>query len=257
MITHTMTSQIALGLFLGMWVCYELGRWEGVRELRNDPDRLKTGTGVIEAAVFGLMGLLLAFAFAGAAGRYDTRRAQIAQEANAIGTAWLRIDLLPQAHQDKLRDLFRRYLDARIEVYQKIPDMVATADALNRANQLQGEIWKSAVAAGQESPTPATNMLMLPALNDMIDITTTRTESAKTHMPTVIFCLLCAVALLSAVLVGYGTSDRPRRLVYVLVFIISVTVTIYVILDLEFPRVGWIRLSDADQVLVELRKSMN
>src|SRR5262245_32970090 len=140
MITPSATSEVSLALLLGMWLCYELGRWEGRRELRRDPDRFKTGTGVIEAAVFGLLGLLLAFAFAGAAGRLDTRRQQIAQEANAVGTAWLRLDLLPQSHQPSLRDLFRRYVDARINVFQKLPDLPATSAALDRANKLQAEI---------------------------------------------------------------------------------------------------------------------
>jgi hypothetical protein len=257
MIIPSMTTQISLALFVALWLSYEVGRWQGRRELRKDPDRFKGGTGVVEAAVFGLLGLLLAFAFAGAASRLDTRRQQIAQEANAIGTAWLRLDLLPDTHKPSLRDLFRRYLDARIEVFQKLPDLSAAMDALNRANQLQSEIWTNAVHACQSAPTQPPTLLLLPALKEMIDITTTRTEAARSHMQPVIFWLLCGVSLLAGVLVGYGTADRPRRPVYTFVFITSITVTIFVILDLEYPRVGWIRLHDADKVMMDLRKSMD
>jgi hypothetical protein len=250
------TTELSLALFVGMWLFYELGRWEGRRELKRDPERFKGASGVVEAAVFGLLGLLLAFSFSGAAGRLDTRRQQITQEANAVGTSWLRLDLLPESHQPGLRQLFRDYLDTRIEVFQKLPDLEAALGALDRANKLQGDIWTQAIAACRASPSPPATMLLLPALNEMIDITTTRTEMAKTHLPAVIFALLCAMALLGSLLVGYGTADRPRRLVYTFAFIAGITVTIFVILDLEYPRAGWIRLHHADQVLVELRRSM-
>ena len=100
-------------------------------------------------------------------------------------------------------------------------------------------------------------MLLLPALNAMIDITTTRTMAARTHAPPVVFGLLFVVALLSAVLAGYGMSGSPQRnLLHMVGFSVIVAVTVYVILDLEYPRLGFIRVDAADRVLVELRETM-
>ena len=102
----------------------------------------------MDGAVFALLGLLVAFTFSGAASRFDARRHLIVEETNAIGTAYLRLDLLPASAQPALRDLFRRYLDSRLEVYRKLPDLDAAKAELARSTQLQGEIWSQAVAAG-------------------------------------------------------------------------------------------------------------
>jgi len=108
------TSALALsvGLLVGMLACLELGYRSGWRAAQGD-GAAQEGLGAIEAAVFALLGLLLGFAFAGATARLDARRMLIVKEANAIGTAYLRLDLLPPADQPELRRLFRDYLDVR------------------------------------------------------------------------------------------------------------------------------------------------
>src|SRR6185436_17454554 len=103
----------------------EIGRRVGARRLALDPEGAKASTWAIDGAVFGLLGLLIAFTFSGAAARFDTRRQMIVEEANAIGTAWLRLDLLPAGVQPALRDKFRQYLDARLAVFRMIPDFDA------------------------------------------------------------------------------------------------------------------------------------
>lgn len=251
-------SLITLGLFLGMLLLLETGRRIGVRRRAQDPDGAEAGTGVIDGAIFALLGLLIAFTFAGAASRFDHRRDLIVEETNAIGTAYLRLDLLPASAQPSLRDLFRRYVDARLEVYRRLPDMRAVQEELNRANQLQGEIWSQAVAAGRmEGAPPAATMLLLPALNEMIDITTTRTMATKIHPPAVIFVMLFGVALASALLAGYGMAGgKSRNWLHMLGFAAVLAMAVYVILDLEFPRLGLIQVDAFDQALVELRESM-
>ena len=107
---------IVVGLFLAMVACLELGYRAGRRRMRVD-SAAHEGLGSIEAATFALLGLLLGFAFSGALGRFDARRGLIIEEANAIGTAYLRLDLAPLEDQPGLRHLFREYLDARIGVY--------------------------------------------------------------------------------------------------------------------------------------------
>ena len=251
-------SLLALGLMLGMLVLLEIGRRVGDRRLANDPEGARAGTGTVEGAVFALLGLLIAFTFSGAASRFDARRDLIVQETNAIGTAYLRLDLLPAGAQPALRDLFRRYVDSRLETYRRIPDVGAVKAELARSTALQGEIWTQAVAAGrlEGAPPPAT-LLLLPALNDMIDITTTRTMAVRMHPPLAIFAMLFGLGLASALLAGYGMAGgKSRNWLHMIGFAAVMAVAVYVILDIEFPRLGLIRVDAFDQALVELRATM-
>lgn len=246
---------LAGGLFLAMLAMQELGRWLGVRARRRGGDAAVAGTGVVEGAVFALLGLLIAFTFSGAASRFDERRKLIVEEANAIGTAYLRLDLLPSAAQADLRESFRRYLDARLAVYRAVPDLAKVKAELARAAGLQQEIWTKSLAA-TSGVQPAT-MLLLPALNEMFDITTTRTMAGQMHPPAIIFFLLCGLALLSALLAGHAASGTAaRNWVHMIVFALTLAGAVYVILDIEFPRLGLIRVDAFDQVLVDLRQGM-
>src|SRR5262245_28653295 len=116
------------GLFLGMLLFLEIGRRIALRRRKQDAGTGGEGIGAVDGAVFGLLGLLLAFTFSGASSRFDTRRQLIVEETNNIGTAYLRLDLVPTALQPPLRDSFRRYLDARIDVYRKLPDIAAAKE---------------------------------------------------------------------------------------------------------------------------------
>ncbi|MGH9671380.1 MAG: hypothetical protein ACRD3A_14855 [Terriglobales bacterium] len=246
-----------VGLFLGMLLLLETGRRIGLRGMAKDSEGASAGPGTVEGAVFGLMGLLIAFTFSGAASRFDTRRQLIGQEANAIGTAYLRLDLLPAAAQPALRESFRRYLDARLEVYRKLPDVEAAKQALAQAAALQREIWTRAVSGSRQADGPQATMLLLPALNEMIDITTTRTVASQTHPPTIIFVMLGMLALVGSLLAGYGMArGKTRSWIHMFIFAAIMAVTVYVILDLEYPRLGAIRIDAADRVLLELRDSM-
>jgi hypothetical protein len=246
----------AVALFLGMLAALEIGRAIGRRRFSRDEEKARAGLGAVEGAVFALLGLLIAFTFSGAAARFDTRRELIVQEANAIGTAWLRLDLLPPDTQPALRDLFRSYLDARLAAYEKVPDMKSVQAELSRANALQSEIWNGAISASQRAPNPLHASLIY-ALNEMFDITTTRTMAAKVHPPMLIFLMLGALALVSSLLAGYAMAGgRTRSWTHVIGFALIMAITVYVILDLEYPRVGFLRVDDFDQALKDLRQSM-
>ena len=249
---------LAVGLFAGMMVMLELGRRLGDRVERIDPGGAHTGTGPVEGAVFALLGLLVAFSFSGAASRFDARRHLIVEEANAIGTAYLRLDLAPAGAQPALRDLFRRYLETRLEAYRVMPDMDAVRDALGRAEQLQRDIWAQSVAACRDAgPQPCT-ILLLPALNAMIDITTTRSAAVQMHPPAVILWMLCALGLGCSLLAGYSmATGEHRKWTHMIAFATVMALTVYVILDLEFPRLGLIRVDAFDQVLHEVRAGMD
>ena len=245
------------GLFASMLVCTEIGRRIGIARNLRDPEGETKGAATAEAAMLALLGLLIAFTFSGAASRFEDRRHLIAEEANAIGTAYLRIDLLPDDSQPAIRDLFRRYTDVRSITYSNVADGDATRARLAEGVALQGEIWTKALTAAQrpEAPTQAA-MLLLPALNEMIDITETREAATRDHPPAIIFVLLSGLSLVSALMVGYGTATSSRSWFHAAVFAAVLSVTIYVIVDLEFPRRGLIRVDAADESLVELRRSM-
>ena len=244
------------GLFIGMLLMLEAG-WRTGRRNRLAEGAHPAGAGVVDGAVFGLMGLVVAFTFSGAATRFDQRRQLIVEEANAIGTAWLRLDLVPAPLQPELREKFRQYLDARLAAYAAIPDRVKMNAKMAEATALQGDIWRLAVAAtGQFPGTPAA-ILLVPALNAMFDITTTRTMAMRIHPPVAIFGLLALLALICGALAGYGMStSETRNWIRLVGFAAILTVTLYVILDLEYPRVGLLRITDFDQVLIDVRATM-
>jgi hypothetical protein len=248
----------ALALFIGMLILLSVGRRIGAKHLASDPKGARTGTGTIEAAVFALLGLLIAFTFSGAVSRFDDRRHLIVQEANAIGTAYFRLDLLPASTQPALREEFRRYVEYRLELFRELSDARAATAELTVAAKLQQKIWSQAVAASHaEGATSSAQVLLLPALNQMIDITTTRTMALQLHPPLVIFGMLFLVALASALLAGYSMAGgKDRKWLHVMGFALVIALTVYVILDIEFPRFGLIRVDAFDQSLVDLLESM-
>jgi len=248
----------AFALFVGMLILLIVGRRIGARHLAGDPKGARTGTGTIEAAVFALLGLLIAFTFSGAVSRFDHRRHLIVEETNAIGTAYLRFDLLPTGAQPALRETFRQYVNSRLETYRKLPDIEAAKAEHSKSIKLQEAIWTNAVAASQsQGASPAAPMLLLPALNQMIDITTTRTMALQLHPPLIIFGMLFLVALASALLAGYSMAGgKDRKWLHVIGFALVIGITVYVILDIEFPRAGLIRVDAFDQALLDFLKNM-
>jgi hypothetical protein len=257
-----MSDSTAVFLFLpGMFLCVllfiEIGRRIGVRRTAVGTEREHVVESTIETAIYALLGLMLAFTFAGAASRFDARRTMTVQEANAIGTAYLRLDLLPAAAQPPLREKFRRYTESRIAVFQALPDVAASNAHEARAAALQNEIWAGAVAALKDVQ-PQASLLVLPALNEMIDITTTRTVALKTHTPPVILATLAVLSLVCSLLIGYGLAGGKRFgiVLHMLGFALVLTATTYVILDLDHPRVGLIRLDYADEALTGVLAGM-
>lgn len=249
---------IGLALLVGTLLLLGLGRRIGRRRRERDPEGAQSGTAPVEATVFGLLGLLIAFSFSGAGERLDQRRQLVVDEANAIGTAYLRVDLVPEASQASLKAGLRDYLDARLAVYAAFPDQELALSRLAQANAMQGRIWREAVAASNAPGASAgAPVLLLPALNEMFDLSTSRYMATKRHPPVVVFGMLFALALVSALLVGYGmAASRSVSWLHALGFALVLAVTVYVILDLEFPRVGLIRVDSADQVLRDLRAQM-
>ena len=243
-------------MFVGVLVLLELGRRIGRSRAARDPQAPRAEVGALDGAVFALLGLLIAFTFSGAASRWDARRQLVIEEANAIGTAYLRLDVLAPDAQPALREKFRRYVDARLAAYRSFPDLSAVKAEMARAVTLQGEIWAQAVAACRSEGAQPARMLILPALNAMIDITTTRTVAAQTHPPSIVYAMLVVLMLVSSLLAGHRMAEGERSWVHMVGFAATMALALYVIIDLEFPRGGFIRLDAYDQLLVDVRESM-
>lgn len=254
---YTYSWIIALLLFFAVLLMLELGRRIGKRRKQEGMDPGKSGTGPVDAAVFGLLGLLIAFTFSGAASRFDARRIQIVDEANAIGTAYLRVDLLPPETQAPIRDLFRRYTDLRIATYQAIPDLLLVHKAFAEAQKVQAQIWQQSLAASRLAPSPAVTSLVVPALNDMFDLATSRTAAGFMHVPSIVFIVLLGMASASALLAGFGmATDKGPSLLHYLGFALVMSLVVLVILDLEFPRMGFITLEEFDRYIRQVRADM-
>jgi hypothetical protein len=178
------------------------------------------------------------------------------QEANNISTAYLRLDLLPSEHQPKLRETFRQYVAARLAIYRKLPDIKAAREELERSGVIQDRLWREVVSAAKETQNPAVMNLVVANVNEMLDITTTRTAAAEAHLPNHVFVMLAATVLASSLLVGYGMAgNRQRSWIHIATYTILLSVSVYLILELEYPRLGFIRLDSADELLArELAK---
>ena len=253
----TMTTTLVLLLFVGMVVCLEIGYRIGRKWSKRQVDSEKMGISVIDASIFGLLGLVLAFTVGGAVSRLDHRRQLIIEEANAIGTAYLRLDILAPADRDALRGRFKDYLDSRIKLYELLPDVVAASAEWERSTPMQKEIWALATAAAKTASARSAAVLLLPAINEMFDIATKRYRFFFIHLPTAVAALLMITAWSCSILAGYSLySPKGRNMVHMLTFAIIISLTFYLILDLDYPRMGIINLRDADKVLIELRQSL-
>jgi hypothetical protein len=249
---------VAGGLLIVILVLLEVGRRIGLHRRKVDPDHASAGLGAIEGAVFGLMGLLIAFTFSGAAERFDHRRQLVGEEANKIEAAYLRVDLLPPATQPQLKQDFREYLDFRLAMYDSMRNNTELSqEDFARAKQMQHKIWAEALVACGQQNSPAVTTLVMSSLNDMIDVTTKRLVAMQTHPPEVVFYGLGLLVMASSLLAGYGMAgSRKRSWMHVTVFAVITAATLYVILDMEFPRFGLIRIDAADQVLIDVRNNM-
>ena len=247
----------AVLLFLGMLVMLEVGRRFAVRHYAaGETD--KTSLGTIETAVFALFGLLIAFTFSGSASRFQEKRMLIAEEATAIENAYLRIDLVAPEAQPELRELFRRYVDLRLSIYHLLPDVKAAGIETAKLRQVHDQIWKVAIAAGRVPGGEASgSRLLLRSINDMFRITRIRMISLQNHPPAIVYFLLLVLGMMCSLLAGFRMASRLRRSwLHMVSFALVTASVVYVTMDIEYPRIGLIRLEQADEVLREVRAGM-
>ena len=249
------TLLLSLLLFAGMMLSVSGGRRLAARVRRLRPDAELPQVGAVDGALFALLGLLLAFAFSGSMSRYDGRRELIVQEANAIGTAYLRVDLLNAETQAAIRPIYRDYVKSRLATYSPEKSISERFANYARDQEIQSQIWKLSLA-GLDGQLPNYAPLVVIALNDMFDITTTRYAAAFQHPPVTVYLMLFAVCFVTAMLVGYGLGGSERPWVHLLSFAGVIAITVFVIADVEFPNLGFIRVDDAERLFGQVLQAM-
>ncbi|HYD04858.1 MAG TPA: hypothetical protein VEC60_03990 [Reyranella sp.] len=207
--------------------------------------------GVLQGAALTLLGLLVAFSFSMAAGRYDQRKNLEEAEANAIGTEYLRADLLPAADADKLRRLLRSYVQLRIDFYTTA-DEEKLRDVDRRTAKLQEELWAAVLgpAVATHSPVVA---LAVAGMNDALNSQGYTQAAWWNRLPTSAWGLLVVIALCCNVLMGYGARSFAKALHLALIFPLFIAIALAFIADIDSPRHGIIRVQP--QNLMTLAKS--
>lgn len=247
-------------LFAGVLVSMHVGWRIGRKRLLALGEDGQAGLGAIDGAVFGLMGLLIAFTFTGAATRFDMRRSLVTEHVNAIGTAWLRLDLLAEPEREKARDGFRRYVDTQLEIVASSGNSGNEDDVLAgmaRLSSIQQDIWEVLIQAAKNDKSLPLSQAVLPPANEMFDLSTSRFMAAQQHPPTEVFLMLGLLMLVSGLMAGYGMAKTERQsALHILSFAAIMAISVYLILDIEYPRLGIIRIDPFDQAMIALRASM-
>jgi hypothetical protein len=234
--------------------CAEVGFRLGLRLYSAGDAARKHQIAGIQAALFGLLGLLLGFTFAMAVARYEARRDLVVKEANAIGTTFLRASLLPEAHRAPVEDLLRRYVEVRVTWQPLAADPVKLAEGLRLSADIQRQLWQHAVVAAHEAPTPIVETFVT-ALNETIDTEAERLAAGYNRIPGTVWLLLLIVASLGCVTSTYDAGAEGSRSAFSsIVFPLLVAVVIMLISDLADPRRGLIRTTQ--QPLVDLQQAI-
>lgn len=246
-------------LFIAMLLMVEIG-WRVGKHLAVKYHVQKIdASDTFMAAIFGLLALLIAITFSGASDRFDKRRDLIAIEYSTIGTAYQSVDLLKPSSQVEVRELFKKYLDSRIQVYQGGVGEKEMASRYQAHNAAGDQLWAALVLAVKETPYPEKLVAaqILPEASDMFDASENQRLAMKFHPPPIIWQALVGLSLVGSLVAGYNLGiQKSRDWFLILVYAILMTGTIAIIMNLEYPRVGLISLDDFDIELINLRNSL-
>lgn len=223
----------------------EVGQIIGRRTREADWDATSGAFLTLSSAAMALLGLLLAFSFSMSVTRHDTRQTLILKEANNIGTAYLRTDLLQPDAAQQVRQLFRAYVDERINYHITGPDEQAVMASLAKAQAMQTRIWSAVTQADSyKEPKAIGFSLLVSSVNDMIDVTGEREFARQNRVPSGVIWLLFVVTLVSGSLGGYAFgAKRQRNWLAFAGFAVMISIVVYTILDLDRPRRGLIQIN--------------
>lgn len=248
------TEQIAIqAAFLAlMLVSTEVGFRLGRRSEVNVPEKTKSQVSAVEAALLGILGLLLGFTMSMAVSRFELRKQNVLEEANAIGTACLRTQLLPDVPGKRILQQLHEYTNVRIQFGKAGSDRTRIDALRSQGALLQKQFWAEASAFAQKEPLRAN--LLIQSLNQVIDLEAARWKGFNDHVPDSVIYVNAIVGLLAAMLVGYtyGLSGR-RHVLSMCVLSVAITIVLSVIVDLDRSRSGLIRVSQ--QPMIDLQHS--
>ena len=230
---------------IGYLVGRSLRRTEGLHE----------PVGVVQTALLGFVGLILAFGLALAVGRYETRRASVVEEANTIGTTYLRAQTLAEPMRSRSLALLTDYTDASIRLARAVPASSAAEDALADGQGLQRELWALAGRALATAPTASAPRLYVETLNEMIDQQTVRKAALNNRVPPAVLWFELAAAMLALGLLAFYLALLERGVWTVLLAAALVSFLLIVTFDLDRPRRGLITVPETP--LTDLRASMD
>ena len=237
---------LALGIIEGG---YRAGRYMH----RNSKQEKPVPVGGMVGAVLALLAFLLAFTFGIAANNFQEKRRVLLAEANAIGTAYLRTDLLTEPHRSAVRDMLREYVDIRLEAVRS----GNIDEAVVRSEELHVRLWAEAMASAAEQPDSRLLGLFIDALNEVIDLHATRMQvSVRTRIPETIWVALFIVAVMGLGSMGYqtGLSGSSRSIAAVAVAL-AFSIVVWLVADLDRAREGMLRVSQ--QAMIDLQRSIS
>lgn len=237
---------ISLVLFLLMAGALRLGRVFGKRRKNRENEDSKGHTNAVQGSLLGILALLLGFTFSLSLGRFDERSAEVVNEANAIGTAWLRTDLVSDARRDRVKQLLIQYGQIRQDTVRiSAIEETRRADLIAKAEVVFANLWLLAAEEAREASNPV-SMGFVASLNDMIDALATRDAAINRHVPELVLYLLFGTFVLLGGVIGYSsaiTDVRPGLPVYSLMILIIILV--FLIMDLDRPRRGLIEVDQS------------
>jgi hypothetical protein len=224
------------------------------RRLRDRATGLREPLAAIQGALLSLVGLILAFGLALAVGRYESRRAAVVEEANAIGTTYLRAQTLAEPIRSPSLELLVRYTDTSIRLSDSVPGTETATDAVADGQRLQRELWALAGQALDAAPTASAPRLYVETLNEMIDMQTVRVAGLNNRVPGPVLVVEVAGAAFALGLLALNLSILGRGVVPALAAAALVTLLLLVTFDLDRPTRGLIQVPST--VLTNLQTSM-
>ena len=246
---------IALVVIVLLLLAIELGYRMGAKVPSGLSDSEKTPVLAISGALFGVLALLLGFTFSMSLDRFEQRKQLVLEESNAIGTAYLRSQLLPEPDRSAVPGILRSYVDARLDFFNLRNDPAQFKGVIDRTENLQDELWAHAANAVQKDDREVTTGLFIEALNEVIDLHSARVNAMENHVPGSVLLILILVAILSALLVGYGCGlEKRHHLLSTSIMALLIGVVIVVIMDLDRPTRGLIRVGQ--ESMIRLHDSM-
>jgi len=248
---------VAIALFGIMALGAELGYRLGRKGRQKSDEATRTQITSIQAATLGLLALLLGFTFAMALSRFEYRKQMVVEESNAIGTAALRSQFLPSSRDAEVSELFRRYVEIRLESVLHTLQGSSARERLDReVRQIQHQLWRIANEAAETEPRSISLGLFTHAMNELIDIKSKRDIAVANHVPESVLLFLLAFAVLAAVVLGYGNGLAGGRLISLTAAYCAIVVlVILLIIDLDHPQQGLARTSQ--QSMIQLREIMD